>query len=83
MWEIDEFLDENAGLIVAEIELPDEDAPFERPDWLGREVSNDPRYFNSNLVRHPFPNGRFKKRSNRFESGWPRHLSSPESVRAQ
>lgn len=54
VWEIDEFLGENAGLIVAEIELPDEDAPFERPDWLGREVSNDPRYFNSNLVRHPF-----------------------------
>ena len=52
--EIDEFLGENAGLIVAEIELPDEDAPFGRPDWLGREVSNDPRYFNSNLVRHPF-----------------------------
>ena len=54
VWEIDEFLGENAGLIVAEIELPDEDAPFGRPDWLGREVSNDPRYFNSNLVRHPF-----------------------------
>lgn len=54
VWEIDEFLGENAGLIVAEIELPDEDAPFERPVWLGREVSNDPRYFNSNLVRHPF-----------------------------
>lgn len=54
VWEIDEFLGENAGLIVAEIELPDEDAPFERPDWLGREVSNDPRFFNSNLVRHPF-----------------------------
>ena len=54
VWEIDEFLGENAGLIVAEIELPDEDALFERPDWLGREVSNDPRYFNSNLVRHPF-----------------------------
>lgn len=54
VWEIDEFLGENAGLIVAEIELPNEDAPFERPDWLGREVSNDPRYFNSNLVRHPF-----------------------------
>ena len=54
VWEIDEVLGENAGLIVAEIELPDEDAPFERPDWLGREVSNDPRYFNSNLVRHPF-----------------------------
>ncbi|MBL8888511.1 MAG: CYTH domain-containing protein [Planctomycetaceae bacterium] len=53
-WEIDEFLGENAGLIVAEIELPAEDASFSRPAWLGSEVSDDPRYRNSNLVRCPF-----------------------------
>ena len=53
-WEIDEFFGAKAGLIVAEIELPSEDTPFEKPDWIGEEVSGDPRYFNSNLVAHPF-----------------------------
>ncbi|GAA5784436.1 CYTH domain-containing protein [Chitiniphilus shinanonensis] len=53
-WEIDEFHGDNAGLIVAEIELPAVDAAFARPDWLGDEVSHDPRYFNSNLSRHPY-----------------------------
>ncbi len=54
VWEIDEFFGVNAGLIVAEIELESEDTPFEKPDWIGEEVSGDPRYFNSNLVKHPF-----------------------------
>ena len=54
VWEIDEFHAENNGLIVAEIELPDEDTPFDRPDWIGEEVSSDPRYYNSNLVAHPY-----------------------------
>ena len=61
VWEVDEFHGENEGLVVAEIELPDENAPFDRPDWIGEEVSDDPRYFNSNLVAHPFrswPEGR-------------------------
>jgi len=53
-WEVDEFLGENAGLIVAEIELEKEDQPFERPDWLGREVTGDPRYANSNLASNPY-----------------------------
>lgn len=53
-WEIDEFFGVNEGLIVAEIELPSEDTPFEKPYWIGEEVSGDPRYFNSNLVKHPF-----------------------------
>ena len=44
----------NEGLIVAEIEIPSEDTSFEKPDWLGEEVSSDPRYFNSNLVSHPY-----------------------------
>lgn len=53
-WEIDEFHGVNEGLVVAEIELPSEETPFEKPAWLGEEVSSDPRYFNSNLVAHPF-----------------------------
>ncbi len=53
-WEIDEFEGDNAGLVVAEIELPSEDAPFERPDWLGAEVTHDPRYFNSSLATAPY-----------------------------
>jgi CYTH domain-containing protein len=53
-WEIDEFHGDNAGLVVAEVELAREDQPFERPAWLGDEVSGDPRYFNANLVAHPF-----------------------------
>ncbi len=54
LWEIDEFHGENAGLIVAEIELDDADEVFERPDWLGEEVSTDQRYFNSSLSARPY-----------------------------
>ena len=53
-WEIDEFQGDNAGLVVAEIELRSEDAAFEAPPWLGAEVTHDPRYFNSNLATAPF-----------------------------
>lgn len=53
-WEIDLFEGENAGLVVAEIELTDENEPFERPAWLGGEVSGDPRYYNVSLVKHPY-----------------------------
>lgn len=54
VWEIDEFLGANAGLIVAEIELPSEDAVFDRPDWLGEEVTEDERYYNFNLAQKPY-----------------------------
>ena len=54
VWEIDEFGGDNTGLVVAEIELARADADFARPDWLGAEVSADPRYFNSSLVAYPF-----------------------------
>ena len=54
VWEVDEFAGDNAGLIVAEIELASEDQKFPRPPWVGREVSDDPRYFNANLIAHPF-----------------------------
>lgn len=53
-WEIDEFFGENQGLIVAEIELVSEDQAFDKPEWIGEEVTGDPRYFNSNLIKHPF-----------------------------
>ena len=54
VWEIDEFLGDNAGLIVAEIELSAESESFERPEWLGDEVTSDERYYNFNLAKHPF-----------------------------
>jgi CYTH domain-containing protein len=53
-WEVDEFLGDNAGLVVAELELDSEDATFAKPAWLGREVTDDPRYYNSNLAAHPY-----------------------------
>lgn len=53
-WEVDEFLGDNAGLVVAEIELQAEDQAFTRPQWLAEEVTHDPRYFNSNLSVHPY-----------------------------
>lgn len=53
-WEIDVFAGDNQGLVVAEIELGAEDEDFERPGWLGEEVSGDPRYYNVCLVKHPF-----------------------------
>jgi adenylate cyclase len=54
VWEVDEFLGENHGLVVAEIELPAEDAMFTLPEWVGEEVTQDARYFNSNLAQHPY-----------------------------
>jgi adenylate cyclase len=53
-WEIDEFEGDNAGLVVAEIELASEDTAFEPPPWLGAEVTHDARYFNSNLAAEPY-----------------------------
>jgi adenylate cyclase len=54
LFEVDEFAGANAGLIVAEVELPAVDAPFPRPPWLGREVSDQTRYYNVNLLAHPW-----------------------------
>ena len=53
-WEIDEFLGNYTGLIVAEVELKSEDQAFARPVWLGDEVTGDPRYCNANLIKNPF-----------------------------
>ncbi|MCG6133347.1 MAG: CYTH domain-containing protein [Nostoc sp. LLA-1] len=54
IWEIDEFDGINKGLILAEVELSDANQVFDIPTWIGQEVSHDYRYFNSNLVTHPF-----------------------------
>ena len=54
LFEIDEFLGANRGLFVAEVELPEVHASFPRPAWLGHEVSNMARYYNVNLIEHPF-----------------------------
>ncbi len=54
VFEIDEFEGDNAGLVVAEIELDHPDEDFERPGWLGEEVTHDVRYYNTSLCRHPF-----------------------------
>lgn len=53
-WEVDEFLGDNAGLILAEIELSSETETFEVPPWVGAEVSDNPAYFNSNLAKTPY-----------------------------
>ena len=55
-FEIDEFYGDNEGLTMAEIELPDEQAAFERPEWLGEEVTGDKRYYNSMLMKNPYKN---------------------------
>lgn len=57
-WEIDEFHGENEGLIIAEVELASEDQMVELPEWVGEEVTHDPRYFNSNLSINPYKNWR-------------------------
>lgn len=53
-WEVDVFHGANAGLIVAEIELASADDAFELPDWIGDEVTGEPRYYNASLVHHPY-----------------------------
>jgi CYTH domain-containing protein len=54
VFEVDEFTGENQGLVIAEIELTDENEPFEKPSWLGNEVTGDERYYNSYLSKRPF-----------------------------
>ncbi len=56
VFEVDEFYGDNEGLVVAEIELSAEDQTFERPEWLGEEVTGDPRYYNSMLMLNPYKN---------------------------
>lgn len=57
LWEIDIFSGENSGLQMAEIELTHPDELFEKPDWIGEEVSDDKRYYNNYLAKHPYSKG--------------------------
>lgn len=54
IFEVDEFFGDNEGLVIAEVELKSEDEAFEKPDWLGSEVTNDERYYNAFLSQHPY-----------------------------
>jgi adenylate cyclase len=54
LWEIDVFEGENAGLVIAEVELAGADQRIVLPDWVGQEVTDDPRYYNASLISHPF-----------------------------
>jgi CYTH domain-containing protein len=54
IWEIDEFRGENEGLLIAEVELKSEDQAIDLPPWIGPEVTGDPRYYNSSLVKYPY-----------------------------
>ena len=56
VYEIDEFFGENQGLVIAEIELQSEDEAFEKPDWLGKEVTNNEKYYKSFISKNPFKN---------------------------
>lgn len=53
-WEVDEFLNDNEGLLLAEIELERADQPFEKPTWISKEVTDDKRYYNAHLINHPY-----------------------------
>ena len=63
LWEIDEFHGVNEGLVVAEIELPDEAFPFARPDWVGPDVSADVRFSNSMLAQRPWSSWAYEERA--------------------
>lgn len=54
LFEVDEFYGDNAGLVIAEMELSEEDEPYEKPEWLGAEVTGNVRYYNSFLSIHPY-----------------------------
>ena len=56
IFEVDEFAQQNEGLLMAEVELENEDDSFEKPEWLGEEVTGQKKYYNSNLVKNPFQN---------------------------
>ena len=59
-WEIDVFHDENEGLILAEIEMPNEEFEFHKPEYIGKEVTNDERYYNCNLAKNPYSEWKYE-----------------------
>jgi CYTH domain-containing protein len=60
IWEVDEFLGENQGLILAEVELESENQHIHKPQWIGKEVTENSKYFNSNLAKNPYKNWKRK-----------------------
>jgi adenylate cyclase len=66
IWEVDEYLGENKGLVVAEVELENEYQSYAIPSWLGKEVSDDNRYANSSLVRNPYRLWKKKRNKNKW-----------------
>ncbi len=54
VWEIDVFAGENSGLVIAEVELVNDDQEFRRPPWVGEEITHDRRFYNADLAKHPF-----------------------------
>ncbi|MBV9768640.1 MAG: CHAD domain-containing protein [Bryobacterales bacterium] len=73
VWEIDEFEDRNQGLVLAELELPDGQAPKHLPSWVGPEVSDDSRYSNVHLVEHPFSEWRGRSQEPEAKYHWKAH----------
>lgn len=61
VWEVDEFMEDNKGLVIAEIELEEEKQEYPIPSWLGKEVSENPRFYNANLVRFPYMKWEYPK----------------------
>lgn len=61
LWEVDEFFGDNAGLVIAEIELESEDQQFKKPGWIGDEVTYDSHYYNANLIQYPYAMWKNKK----------------------
>ena len=61
IWEVDEFLGENSGLVIAEVELSSEEANFSKPNWIGKEVSHDTKYYNYKLIEYPYSKWNDKK----------------------
>jgi CYTH domain-containing protein len=61
IWEVDRFLAENEGLIIAEVELGSENQLLRKPEWIGKEVTEDPKYYNVNLIKHPYSQWRNRK----------------------
>jgi adenylate cyclase len=82
VWEIDEFLGDNAGLIVAEIELSSEAELFERPQWVGEEVTEDARYYNFNLAKRPFSRWAVDDPSVRADARTLARSSTPDSFQS-
>ncbi|NCS88916.1 MAG: adenylate cyclase [Ignavibacteria bacterium CG2_30_36_16] len=66
LWEVDEFCGENSGLLLAEIELDNQTDIFEKPPWLGKDVTNDPKYKNANLVNYPFNRWSKEEKQNHY-----------------